>query len=319
MKTFTLFMDTVRKDLKQKIEKMEKVEEEKRKANDVRVIKCERDFFRLEAIRLNNLCKEISTHNDEITLKLKTLSSELANVTKKWKDSENINKQLLVELERNVQLNNQMKEEANVNKIQTLPELTNEMRSETALDLDDKEGVMRKDKLVLIVEKLKRELKKERARNHQILGEFNKIMIDKNKLEKIFIDCVEETRKEIYNRKIRDTVNKDNLKKKASNTNQNLKIPYISDVKYEHFLSSDKKKLIETFILKEEVINLVKDYIFKNKEDYFNSNSPIHSEKNDFAQTRTSFMRTDNKLFSMTTFRKKTPSTAFSFPVHINR
>jgi hypothetical protein len=39
------------------------------------------------------------------------------------------------------------------------------------------------------------------VKNSKILGEVNKIMIDKNKLEKIFIDCVEESRKEIIMRK----------------------------------------------------------------------------------------------------------------------
>lgn len=52
-----------------------------------------------------------------------------------------------------------------------------------------------------IIENLKSQLKKEKVKNGKILGEVNKIMIDKNKLEKIFIDCVEESRKEIIMRK----------------------------------------------------------------------------------------------------------------------
>ena len=40
-------------------------------------------------------------------------------------------------------------------------------------------------------------MKKEKNKNGKVLGEVNKMMIDKNKLEKIFIDCVEESRKEI--------------------------------------------------------------------------------------------------------------------------
>jgi hypothetical protein len=52
-------MDTVRKDLKEKIEKMEKVEKEKRKNENIHLIIAERDFFRQEAIRLNQICKGI--------------------------------------------------------------------------------------------------------------------------------------------------------------------------------------------------------------------------------------------------------------------
>ena len=51
LNTFSTFMDSIRKELTQKLEEMEKQAEEKKKANDIRLIKCERDFFRLEAVR----------------------------------------------------------------------------------------------------------------------------------------------------------------------------------------------------------------------------------------------------------------------------
>ena len=50
--TFSSFMDSIRKELTQKLEEMERQAEEKKKANDIRLIKCERDFFRMEAVRL---------------------------------------------------------------------------------------------------------------------------------------------------------------------------------------------------------------------------------------------------------------------------
>ena len=45
--TFVSFMDSIRKDLTSKLEEMEKIAEEQKKSNDIRVIKAERDFFRL--------------------------------------------------------------------------------------------------------------------------------------------------------------------------------------------------------------------------------------------------------------------------------
>ena len=51
-------MDTVKKDLRDKIEKMEKINNEKMKNDDLDIVKTERDFFRQEAVRLNELCKE---------------------------------------------------------------------------------------------------------------------------------------------------------------------------------------------------------------------------------------------------------------------
>jgi hypothetical protein len=54
---FNEFMNTVRKDIKEKIERMEKLEREKRKNENIHLITAERDFFRQEAMRLNQLCK----------------------------------------------------------------------------------------------------------------------------------------------------------------------------------------------------------------------------------------------------------------------
>jgi hypothetical protein len=88
-------MDTVRKDLKQKIEQMERVEKEKRKNNDIKIVTSERDFFRQEAIRLNQLCKELNSKNEDMMRELKFQTNELMSISKKWKDSENTNKQLI--------------------------------------------------------------------------------------------------------------------------------------------------------------------------------------------------------------------------------
>ena len=101
--TFVSFMDSIRKELTQKLEDMEKLAEEKRKANDIRIIKCERDFFRLEAVRLNGICKSFKEKIDELTFNNKLITDELNSLKLKWKESENINKQLLFELESNLQ------------------------------------------------------------------------------------------------------------------------------------------------------------------------------------------------------------------------
>ena len=65
--TFISFMDTVRKELTTKLEEIEKLAEMKKKANDIRMIKCERDFFKSEAIRLNSICKTFKEKIDDLT------------------------------------------------------------------------------------------------------------------------------------------------------------------------------------------------------------------------------------------------------------
>ena len=57
--SFTNFMNIVRKDLQMKLEQMEKVEEERRRKNNINIITCERDYFRMESIRMYDLCKKL--------------------------------------------------------------------------------------------------------------------------------------------------------------------------------------------------------------------------------------------------------------------
>ena len=274
VKTFEQFMDSVRKELREKIEAMELEEKKRQKMNDIRIIKCERDFFRLEAIRLNGLCKDMSTKIEEMAFRMKLLTNELNTMTTKWKESENVNKQLLVELESNIQSmkdiekeNNELKEKMtkisidNMNSNNTNEENYNNSKS----DNDSNYESIKREKLLYIIEKLKVDLKKERMRNHKTLSEFNKMILDKNKLETIFSDCVEEVRKDIFNRKLKETIN-DNRKSK----NDTVTVPYVGDIKYEKFLPVDKRKVIEMFILKDDVAGIVHDLVFnkpKNEVD----------------------------------------------------
>ena len=116
LNTFSSFMDSIRKELTQKLEEMERQAEEKKKANDIRLIKCERDFFRMEAVRLNGICKSFKEKIDELSFRNKLITDELNTLKIKWKESENINKQLLFELESNIQSYKELEEKFNTTK-----------------------------------------------------------------------------------------------------------------------------------------------------------------------------------------------------------
>jgi hypothetical protein len=308
LSTFNEFMKTVMKDLKEKVEQIQKVEKLKRKKNDIKTVIMERDFFRQEAIRLNSLCKELSEKVEETNHKLKFKDNDLIILERKCKDSENANKQLIVEHQRILQKNKDMEYYLKFSAEKDKEPIVQPFNPPPK-DENDYEN-FNKDKLVLIIEKLKHELKKERMRNHKILAELNKVLVDQNKLEKIFIDCFEESRKEIYNRKLRDA-----LSAKAMSKNTNLHIPQLNEVKFENFMSGDKKKLVENFIQKDEIMNIIKDHVFK-KIEY---GSSIYDKKDsEMLNTRSSFMKTD-KMFSTTNFRKKAPSSGLTYTMQISR
>ena len=305
VKTFIKFMDNVREEIRKRIEEIENETKKKLKENDIRIVKCERDFFRLEAIRLNGLCKDMSSKIEEMGFRMKLLTNELNNMTIKWKESENINKQLLVELESNIQSmkdvereNGEMKEkinkiEENENNIESnierknvineneennvnynvnnnnfddnnLIDYNNNYNNENEVNNNILIEQAKNEKLYEFIERLKNDLRKERLRNHKTLSEFNKMIIDKNKLETIFSDCVEEVRKNIFNRKLKDAV-KDNTKYKK---NQDLlNIPYVSNIKFNQFLPADKRKIIEIFVTNDEVTNIIKNIIFNKSNE----------------------------------------------------
>ena len=303
LKTFTKFMDTIRIELQKKQKEMEEQQKKLLKENDIRIVKTERDFFRLEAIRLNGLCKEMSEKIEEMAFKMKLLNNDLNNMTVKWKESENVNKQLLVELESNIQSmkevekeNNEIKEKLNnnlnINNFNNNIESNNNENENYNLDNSENNNLIENnnnisnninnnisnsEKLYYIIEKLKAELRKERLRNHKTLCEFNKMILEKNKLESIFKECVDEVRKDIFNRKLKETINNESKKFKTNyNNNNNNKIvmPYVSDIKFDKFLPFDKRKVIETFVLNEEVNEMIKNITFgKQKNNIENNNN----------------------------------------------
>ena len=267
VKTFIKFMDTVRDELRKKQEEMEEEFKKHMKENDIRIIKSERDFFRLEAIRLNGLCKEMSKKIEEMAFKMKLMNNDLSTMSVRWKESENINKQLIVELESNIQNSKDIEKENEELKEQFNKNLNDNNNNYNDYKNEDFYDILKNDKALIIIERLKSDLRKERQRNHQTLSEFNKVLLNKNKLENLFNECVEEVRKEAFNRKLKETMN-ETIFKRLNKTNNNITIPYLSDLKNDKFLPKDKVKIFELFLLKDELGNILQKIVFnKSQED----------------------------------------------------
>ena len=258
--TFISFMDNIRKDLTAKLEEMEKLTEMKKKANDIRVIKCERDFFRAEAVRLNGICKSFKEKIDELTFNGKLLTDELNSLKIKWKESENINKQLLFELESNIQTNKQLEQKFNETK-SILNEQKKHKDSDNMNMIEDeyKKNQQDTNNLEEQLIKLKLELKKEKERANKASSNLNKFYLEKNKYETIFQNCVEETKKIIFNRRVKENRGF-KIKNRTGIGKYDYKVNY--STKFENFLPSDKLNTLENFLFNEEVFNMVKEIIF---------------------------------------------------------
>ena len=283
--TFANFMDSVRKDLKLKLEQMEKIEEEKRKINDIRSIKCERDYFRLEAIRLSRMTNNLKKKIEDMALKMKLLNENVDNLQLKLKDSEGVNKQLLIELEKNIQSQKEIERELNVMrdvynnkeiKGNNIPE-GEKMETNSTQAYENERKNQEISLLNDQMRRLRYELKKEKERSHMALGELNKIYLERNKLENTFIDCVEETRKIIFNRKLKENNGGYKIKQRIGAGKYDYKMNL--KTKYESFLPSDKQSILENFVFNDEVSNIIRDAIFtrpkKEKEKLENTKNII--------------------------------------------
>ena len=313
LNTFSSFMDSIRKELTQKLEEMERQAEEKKKANDIRLIKCERDFFRMEAVRLNGICKSFKEKIDELSFRNKLISDELNTLKIKWKESENINKQLLFELESNIQSYKELEEKFNnmkdlfdkknmpkfkVDKSASIEEnkfiynsekkegnRSNNFIESDIKDLDDIRGLdpETKDKKIFELnekmKKYKNEAKIFKDKAHKALAELNKIYLEKNKLENIFNDCVNATKKLIYKRKLKDNKSY-KIKNKTGLGKYDVKISFAT--KYEDFLPGDKMSTLENFIFNDDVYNFVKDAIFNHPPSNTKKNESVKKIMSDY-------------------------------------
>ena len=277
--TFISFMDSVRKELTMKLEEMEKLAEIKKKANDIRMIKCERDFFRTEAVRLNNICKSFKEKIDELTFNGKLLTDELNSLKIKWKESENINKQLLFELESNLQSHKELEKKFNETQSILNEQKLNNQKSMEQENMNMNMNIYelpnnKYDNLEEQLIKTRMELKREKERANKALSSLNRIYLEKNKYEGIFQNCVEETKKIIFNRRVKE--NKGfKIKNRTGMGKYDYKVNY--STKFDNFLPTDKFNTLENFIFNEEVFNMVKEIIFSKPKKKTNN---IQNTKN---------------------------------------
>lgn len=133
MTTFESFMEEIRDELLEKINKLKQQERDKRKNENLHLMTCERDFYKQEAVRLNMICKQLNENLEKSVKEKKNLILDNKNMNEKWKESEKINKHLLLELECKIQENIDLENENNTIK----KELENKTNSNANLNLSN--------------------------------------------------------------------------------------------------------------------------------------------------------------------------------------
>ena len=264
--SFTNFMNIVRKDLQMKLEQMEKVEEERRRKNNINIITCERDYFRMESIRMYDLCKKLQEQLNDVTIKMNLLKDEVIILQNKWKDSQNEKRQIVIDLEKNSLTAKELEKSIN-----QLREIVNKEQKKIINEKIEKKDD--KEQLINLIDKYKKELEKEKIKNNKVLNELVQMKQERNKLENIFIDCVEETRKMIFNRRLKKSFERKNSRNKLGDSEINRSLNF----DYNNFLMVDKKQIIEDFILNDDVNSFIKEVMFLKNN---NKNGNLIENKN---------------------------------------
>ena len=264
--SFTNFMNIVRKDLQMKLEQMEKVEEERRRKNNINIITCERDYFRMESIRMYDLCKKLQEQLNDVTIKMNLLKDEVIILQNKWRDSQNEKRQIVIDLEKNSLTAKELEKSIN-----QLREIVNKEQKKIINEKIEKKDD--KEQLINLIDKYKKELEKEKIKNNKVLNELVQMKQERNKLENIFIDCVEETRKMIFNRRLKKSFERKNSRNKLGDSEINRSLNF----DYNNFLMVDKKQIIEDFILNDDVNSFIKEVMFlkNNKNGNFIENKNL--------------------------------------------
>lgn len=368
MTSFDSFMEEIRGELMNKINALKKKEKERRKNENLHLITCERDFYKQEAIRLNLICKELHKKNEELLDEQKYLNMDNKNLSSKWRESEKINKHLLVELERNVErialleskeskllnnedgfldkakdrnINEQIIEEmmsddieikntdhylSKVNKneksVPNLPLMNinnnhNNNHDKMKLNLNNIENNFRsthnslyknkaENNSASIINQKNRKLELEKKKYFKYVSEINQSFVRKNDLEKLFVECVDAVKKDILKRKaISLPIKKFNIKEAMNNAEKfdlESAIKTAANKKNE-LLLQDKYKLLENFLLSDEIISMIQKGVFMKKMEDSNAFSALgrtnytsssSQEKNTGNSTAANFFPSNN-------------------------
>jgi hypothetical protein len=304
--TFNQFMETVKFDIKDKIHKMDTIQEEKERDENILKIVTERNLFREEAIRLNIYNKTLASQLDQLKRKMKEKEEDFSAIYKKWQQSEVYNQQLISELNNSILTNQKLLKKLEFNDVQEKPikdafltKVNFKQDNEKIEGLDEAESFDNfKRKCLRIINKLKEDLKKEKTKTHKNFQEMSSISLEQKKLEKIFVECVELVQNDIKHRKELELLSLKQTQSSKAKTNEN------DLFSFDTFLTQDKKKLIINFFLSNEIINLVHDSLCMSQSNNLNSTA-VSNHSN--ALSLGNHTATE-ELFHKTSFERKKDS-----------
>lgn len=317
----------VKEEMKNKADRLQEMFNVKLNLETNQKLKVEVNTFRDHSLRLNQLCIELNDKITELTRKLDLYSKNCEETNKLYQRSEEERKKLLKEFENEITKNKILEDKL----IQVNEEFKKQIEDIELKQMNAIQDESKKEYYYNIIEKLKIDLKTEKNKNNKYKCECNKMIQEKSQLEKVFIDCVEETRKNILSRRMKEKFrNKKNFKMILNKSNSLNIFPTIKknicdefiNINYDTFNSNDKEQILIKFIFNEEVIKVLRKVFLINpqkEQKIINIKNQLieHISDNSIHLSSTNYKldnEQDNNLFlSQTKF--KLPNTLFQKPL----
>ena len=123
--------------------------------------------------------------------------------------------------------------------------------------LRDKQGSLTEDNRLMKVQ-----LEMERKNSRELKTEKTNFYSRRNQLEELFLNCVDETRKDIERRKAVTLARNSNFNSSLHKGTKKHDDSLESAIKNEHFTASDKRKVLELLFSNENVLLFLYEKLF---------------------------------------------------------
>mmetsp|Transcript_17305 Transcript_17305/g.31176 ORF Transcript_17305/g.31176 Transcript_17305/m.31176 type:complete len:367 (+) Transcript_17305:3808-4908(+) len=247
-------MYQLQKELKDLKEKANETEIERKKERQIQELTAKRSQFQEEAVELDRACKNLTKEVEEWQQKAESMEEDRDFLLDHIAAAKRQNKRLKQEFE-GLHMNEgsvELKDSMNQSMIPSKSESpTMESPSNYFKQIESRytETAAHLRKQLENEEKILRDLQRGRV-------DYN---LDKGEIEDIFMECIEEVKKEIAARKAKTVqfTHRSPLRKRLED----------QEVKLEQFTDADKRKVIELLVSKEDVLAFLYSKLFPDKKE----------------------------------------------------
>lgn len=263
------FMYTVQKEFKELKQKADAEETKTRRDAKIQSLEKELDWFMTEALRLDELCKKYKKDLDKWKSKADALEDDRKFLENQIKGAKRNNKSLRVAVEK-AQTSAYTALVSSADDSRQLAIRHNDQEEHLAVqkpsELEDgpsPDGLSKEleERYQATVRKLKQQLESEQKLAAKLRAVADRNFAEPSELEAFFVDCVEQVKSEIVDRK-QSTAATLSQQKARSRGYPEIPKAVASSISLDDFTVTDRRKVVELLLSSEHVLQFLYDKLF---------------------------------------------------------